>query len=104
MLLVEYQKRKILSDKTALAFDSTNQNTTANVSLAGYGHAKDDKTIPIINTCYVVDENTGIPVFYEHYYGSLLDKSECSITTKIKDLGFKKLFLILDRGYLVLKI
>ena len=62
--------------------------------------AKEDKKIPIINTCYLVDEYTGITLYYEHYYGSLLDKTECVITNqKVKGLGFKKLFFMLDRGY-----
>ena len=98
--LRKYKESNIISTRRAIAYDSTNQNTTANIRFAEIGHAKEDKKIPIINTCYLVDEYTGITLYYEHYYGSLLDKTECVITyQKVKGLGFKKLFFMLDRGY-----
>ena len=85
-----------------LGFDSTNQNTASkNISLAEFGHAKINENLPDINTAMFVDEDTGIPLFYEHFYGSLLDKSETPTTLeKVKELGFEHLFLMMDRGYL----
>lgn len=86
----------------ALAFDSTNQNTASdNLSLAEFGHAKIDEQLPDINTAMFVDEKTGIPLYYEHFCGSLLDKTETPVTLKkAKELGFEHLFLVMDRGYM----
>lgn len=86
----------------AIGFDSTNQNTSSkNIGLAEFGHAKIDENLPDINTAMFVDEETSIPLFYEHFYGSLLDKSETPTTLeKAKELGFEHLFLMMDRGYM----
>jgi transposase len=47
-----------------------------------------------------VDEETGIPMWYEHYDGSLLDKVQTSFSLKkIVDAGYQKLFAMFDRGY-----
>lgn len=89
------------SGTTLVGFDSTNQNTNSHgIDLAEYGHAKVKENLPDINTAMFVDEITGIPLYYEHFYGSILDKTETPFTMeKVKDLGFKKLFLMMDRGY-----
>ncbi len=58
------------------------------------------ENLPDINTAMFADETTGIPLYYEHFYGSILDKTETPFTMeKVKDHGFKKLFLMMDRGY-----
>ena len=89
------------SGLTLVGFDSTNQNTNSRgIELAEYGHPKVKENLPDINTAMFVDEMTGIPLYYEHFYGSLLDKTETPFTMeKVKDLGFSKLFLMMDRGY-----
>lgn len=89
------------SGVTLVGFDSTNQNTNSHgIELAEYGHAKVKEKLPDINTAMFVDEMTGIPLYYEHFYGSILDKTETPFTMeKVKDLGFRKLFLMMDRGY-----
>lgn len=64
------------------------------------GHAKKNKGRPQVNTAVFADEQTGIPVFYEHFIGSILDRSETPFTVeKAANLGFQKLFLMMDRGY-----
>lgn len=93
-----------LPDSTlvCLAFDSTNQSSASKGSrhLAEFGHAKQNEGIPQINTAMFVDERTGIPLFYEHFLGSVLDKSQTPFTlAKASSLGFRKLFLMMDRGY-----
>lgn len=87
--------------RRAVAFDSTNQNTNSdNIELAEYGHSKIKENLPTINTALFVDEKTGIPFYYEHFYGSVLDKAQTPFTMeKVEDLGFQKLFLMMDRGY-----
>lgn len=97
----QWKSEQGLEQQTLLAFDSTNQNTASNrISLAEFGHAKIKENLPDINTAMFVDEMTGIPLFYEHFYGSILDKSQTPFTLeKAQDLGFQKLFLVMDRGY-----
>lgn len=100
-----YKKSNIINKRIALAFDSTNCNTNSdNLTLAEYGHAKDDKNLKIINSGYLVDQLTGIPVCYENFYGSLLDKIETEFSiSKFRDIGFDKILLVMDRGYFSLK-
>ena len=90
-----------LPNQTLLSFDSTNQNTASkNITMAEFGHAKIKENLPDVNTAMFVDELTGIPLFYEHFYGSILDKSQTPFTLeKAQNLGFQKLFLVMDRGY-----
>jgi len=96
-----YSKRLGLANEMIVALDSTNQNTySRNIGLAGYGHAKVKEGLPCVNTALFADEHTGIPLFYEHFCGSLLDKTQTPYTlAKAKTLGFRKLFLMMDRGY-----
>lgn len=84
-----------------VAFDSTNQNTNSrNLPSAEYGHPKIDEQLPDINTALFTDEKTGIPLYYEHFYGSLIDKVQSPYTLeKVQDLGFEKLFYMCDCGY-----
>lgn len=90
-----------LPNQTLLSFDSTNQNTASqSITMAEFGHAKIKENLPDVNTAMFVDELTGIPLFYEHFYGSILDKSQTPFTLeKARNLGFQKLFLVMDRGY-----
>lgn len=83
------------------ALDSTNQNTSSgNNRYAEHGHAKINEGIPDVNTAVFCDETTGIPIYYEHFYGSILDKTETPFTIeKMEDLGYQKLFAMMDRGY-----
>lgn len=96
-----YMKNIPHTGKMVLAFDSSNQNTSSKrITMAEFGKAKVDEGLPDINEAMFVDETTGINLFYESFYGSLLDKSETPFTIeKAADLGFQDLFLIMDRGY-----
>ena len=86
---------------TAYALDSTNHNTSCKDNdLAEFGAAKKKEGLPDINFAAFVDEKTGVPVYYELFFGSLLDKSQTPFTLKNAErLGFQKLFLVMDRGY-----
>lgn len=98
-----YTSLNVVKERKIIAFDSTNQNTSAskeNMVKAETGKAKKDEQLPIINTAFFTDELTGIPIFYESFYGSLLDKSQTPFTVeKVTSLGFKKYFYMMDRGY-----
>ena len=68
--------------------------------MAEFGAAKKKEGLPDINFAAFVDEKTGIPVYYELFFGSLLDKSQTPFTIKNAErLGFRKLFVVMDRGY-----
>lgn len=100
-----YKQSNVVKKRISLAFDSTNCNTNSdNLTLAEYGHAKDDKNLKIINSGYLVDQLTGIPVCYENFYGSLLDKIETEFSIgKFRNVGFDKILLVMDRGYFSMK-
>ena len=93
---VDENKRKMV-----LAIDGTNRNTSSKDMVdAEYGHSKKKSNSPQVNTTYYVDELTGIPLYQEEFYGSLLDKSELSyMVKKSSELGFDDIITVLDRGY-----
>ena len=84
-----------------IGYDVTTQNTNSEgINIAEFGHPKVDEGLPCINTAMYVDEITGIPVYYEQYMGSLIDKIQCQNTIENSDdLGFKKLFYVVDKGF-----
>lgn len=91
------QKENILVD-----FDGTNINSSnSNSDLTEFGHPKIDEGLPQINLSYAIDHNSGLPLFYELYPGSITDMSETKIMIdKAKNYGFndKNITFILDRG------
>ena len=97
----EFSKKFPESSFRAVGFDSTNQNYGGKgIPWAKLGHAKVDVGLPIINMAMFVDENTGIPLWYECFDGSILDKSQTPFSLKkIVNIGYKKLFVVFDRGY-----
>ncbi len=97
-----YEKSGLVEgDSLMLAADSTNTNThSSNNNLAEYGKSKVDEGLPCINSFVLADLNTGIPLYTENFIGSVLDKTQLSVTVdQVKDLGYEKLYLALDRGY-----
>lgn len=88
-------------DTLMVAGDSANTNTLSDHnSLAEYGKSKVDEGLPCINTFVMTDLVTGIPLYIENYIGSLLDKTQLSVTLdRVEDLGFQKLYMDLARGY-----
>lgn len=97
-----YEKSNLkMSDSLMMAADSTNINThSKNNELAEYGKAKVDEGLPCINQFVLADLQTGIPLYTENFIGSVLDKSQLSTTLdQVKDIGYQKLYLALDRGY-----
>lgn len=89
------------SDNIYIAYDSSNMNTVAGtLSLAEYGHAKDDPDLPQINLSLGYNQTDEIPLFYELYPGSIIDNTECrKMVERAKMYGCKNVGFILDRGY-----
>lgn len=83
-------------------FDSTNFNVSSkNIMLKERGKAKLDEELPQINVAYFLDRKTGIPFYYDVYYGSINDMEHCQTAiTKLKEIKEDvKLSFIMDRGY-----
>ena len=97
----EWNSIKKHKDKIYISYNSTNKNCQAgDIDLAEFGHAKDDKGLPIINYSIAYDSNNREPLFYETYPGSIVDISQLQMMLdKAVAYGYKNAGFILDRGY-----
>lgn len=88
-------------EKIYISYDSTNKNCQAgDIEMVEFGHAKDDKTLPVFNYSIAYDIKNREPLFYEQYPGSIVDVSQLQFALdKAKSFGYKKIGFILDRGY-----
>lgn len=88
-------------EKIIISLDSTSINTsTSNVDLAEYGHSKGNECLPQINICYAINQDTGLPLFYDIYPGSINDQTQLElIVAKAHAYGFSNITLVMDRGY-----
>lgn len=84
-----------------ISYNSSNKNIQAGeLELAEFGHAKDDKGVPIINISLVFDKNNRVPLFYEEYPGSINDVSQLQyLIDKVHSYRYRNIGFILDRGY-----
>lgn len=87
--------------KVYIHCDSTNFNTESeNISIANYGHAKDDSNIPQFNMALCLKSDDHIPLYYDLFEGSIIDLVQCEdFISKISDFGYKNIGLVFDRGY-----
>ena len=93
---------KSFTNHIDIDFDSTNRNVSSrNISLGEYGKAKVDEGLPQVNTAYFLDRETGLPIYFDIYYGSIIDMSHCQVALdKIKKIKKDiKGMIVLDRGY-----
>lgn len=83
-------------------FDSTNYNVSSRgVTLSEYGEAKVKEGLPQVNVAYFLDRNTGIPIYFDLYYGSIIDMTHCQrALEKIQAIknDIRGSF-VMDRGY-----
>lgn len=85
-----------------IAFDSTSFNiSSGHVLSAEYGKAKVDEGLPQVNVAYFLDRKSGIPIYFDLYYGSIIDMSHCQVALeKIKAVKHDlKGSFVMDRGY-----
>ncbi len=83
-------------------FDSTNFNISSNgLEEAEYGKAKRDEGLPQINVAYFLERRSGLPVYYDIYYGSIIDMEHCKrAAEKLRAIQKTiKASFIMDRGY-----
>lgn len=99
--LNDWNENRDHREKIYISYDSTNKNCQAgDIRLVEYGHAKDDKELPIFNYSIAYDTTNREPLFYEEYPGSIVDISQLQYTLeKAQGYGYKKVGFILDRGY-----
>ena len=93
---------KTFSNHIDIDFDSTNRNVSSrSISLGEYGKAKVDEGLPQVNSAYFLDRDTGLPIYFDIYYGSIIDMSHCQIALdKIKKIKKDiKGMIVFDRGY-----
>ena len=72
--LNEWNDKRDHREKIYITYDSTNKNCQAgDIRMVEFGHAKDDKSLPIINYSIAYDTTNRESLFYEEYAGSIVD-------------------------------
>jgi len=99
--LNDWNKQRDHRQRIYISYDSTNKNCQAgDIELVEFGHAKDNKGLPIINIAIAYDKTNKIPLFYEEYPGSIADVSQFQfMVDKVHEYGYRRIGFILDRGY-----
>ena len=99
--LNEWNDSKDHREKIYISYDSTNKNCQAgDIRMVEYGHAKEDRSLPIFNYSIAYDTENREPLFYEEYAGSIVDVSQLQyMLAKARGYGYKRVGFILDRGY-----
>lgn len=84
-----------------IGYDSTNINTSVDgVSMAEFGHAKDNDDLPQINLSYAINQENAMPLFYELYNGSINDNAQCRyMVEKARSFGYRNVGFLVDKGY-----
>lgn len=92
---------KHIPEHETIAYDSTSISTYGkNITAAEYGHNKDGESLPQINYGMFYGEKSRLPLFYDIYNGSLLDKDHFESMMKYANtFGIKKVIYVMDRGY-----
>ena len=92
---------KIIKEHEIIAFDSTSISTYAkDITQAEYGHNKDKDSLAQINFGMFYGQNSHLPLFYDIYNGSLLDKEHFeSMMRYVKTFNISRVIFVMDRGY-----
>lgn len=105
-LLTDILKKSIESmgkdAQISVDFDSTNFNASSPfLQLSEFGQPKVDEGIPQVNVAYFLNRKTGLPIYYDIYYGSIIDMNHCKTAIdKIKEIASAvKIQFVMDRGY-----
>ena len=99
--LNEWNAARDHRERIYISYDSTNKNCQAgDIEMVEFGHAKDNKELPIFNYAIAYDTYNREPLFYEQYPGSIIDVSQLQyMLEKAKGYGYRHVGFILDRGY-----
>lgn len=96
-----WNKGRDRKERIYVSYDATNKNCQGGeISVAEYGHAKDDCSEPIFNYAIAYDQDNCEPLFYEEYSGSVVDVSQLQfMVSKAVGYGYRNIGFVLDRGY-----
>ncbi len=104
--LLLWGKEHIGDGNCYFCYDSTNTNSQAEgITIVQKGYAKDDKTLPQVNTDYVIRQEDGLPITFKEFPGSVVDIAEApEIIDFLKSIADKLgITLVCDRGYISLE-
>ena len=81
-------------EKIYISYDSTNKNCQAgNIEMVEFGHAKDDKNLPVFNYSIAYDTYNRESLFYEQYPGSIVDISQLQfMLEKASGYGYRHVY------------
>lgn len=99
---MKHRLEGIRDAKIDIDFDSTNYNiNSVNVGSAERGKPKVDEGLPQVNVAYFLERATGLPVYYDIYYGSIIDMEHCKTAVgKMKAVNPDiRASFVMDRGY-----
>ena len=84
-----------------IAYDVTSVSTySGGIPEAEWGYNRDKEKLPQINLGMYFGEESGLPLYYRMYPGSITDKAHLKYMTEDNDLlGAKKLRYVMDRGF-----
>lgn len=84
----------------ALFYDLTSYSSQSrNIEFLEYGYSRSDPDLPQVNVSLVESSETGIPIFYDLYPGSVVDITTVSNTVEVlKSSGINNATFIMDRG------
>lgn len=102
LLLEKWNHIHTQTDDILISYDSTNMNSASNgATLLEYGKSKDsDSKLPQVNVGIGFDQSDETPLFYETYYGSIVDNAQCQVMVdKVSRYGYKNISFLIDRGY-----
>lgn len=103
IFLRHWARSNIGSGNVYFCYDSTNVNSQAEgMFIVQKGYAKDDKSLPQVNTDYVVRQEDGLPLTFSAFPGSIVDVAEASEMIQfIKEIKEEfHITLVSDRGYI----
>jgi transposase len=84
-----------------LAYDVTSFSTYAKkIEESGWGYNRDGEKLPQINMGYYLSSQTGLPLFYVTYAGSIIDKSYMPyMMVYNNELKVKDAIFVMNRGF-----
>ena len=91
----------VRQQKEYIAYDVTSISSYARgSSIVEYGYNRDNESLPQVNYGMYYGEESKMPIFYNVYKGSIVDKSELPYMMQYNDmLGIKDVCFVLDRGF-----
>ena len=93
-------KQHRLSPSRLWAIDSTSISTYAALQDAKFGKNKQDEALPQLNIMMLTDEESGRPLYYQCFNGSIPDIAQCiNSFDMLLNLGAYSFVAVADRGF-----